>query len=325
MRRPSSHNFLIGLILSLVWGITRPAPVGAATIHHYEYVFIAGFIYVYDIDNGFKLLKTVPVPTGAGMRGGVASAATGMLYLSYGSDGNSGGFQLAYDLATDKVVRTMSYSHGVDSQSVTPDGKKIYMPEGELAGGGTWYVEDTSNGNDLATILTAGSGPHNTIVSPNGTRVYMGDRDFTSSAGTNDFSIFDTAQNQIIGEITPPWPLRQLAGNIQHSFPRPAHLNSERLGSQLPPGRRLRGGPRRRQRMDHDVSDTPEGDAAADCCRTRSRRSGMINDRISFSTSSFCLAGSLFHHDAQSKMVGSKVFPFPASVSGTTTESIIIP
>src|SRR5260370_5181869 len=133
MRRPFVGNFLIGLILSLVWGIAKPAPASAATIHHYEYVFTAGFIYVYDIDNGFKLLKTVPVPTGAGMRGGVASAATGMLYLSYGSDGNSGGFQLAYDLSTDKVVWTISYPHGVDSQSVAPDGKRIYMPAGEAS------------------------------------------------------------------------------------------------------------------------------------------------------------------------------------------------
>ena len=203
MHRPFLNNFLIGLILSLLFGIAKPAPVSAATIHHYEYVFTAGFIYVYDMDNGFKLLKTVQVPTSAGIRGGVASAATGMLYIAYGSDGNSGGHQLAYDLATDKVVWTMSYSHGIDSQSVTPDGKKIYMPEGELASGGTWFVEDTANGNDLGSISTAGHGPHNTIVSPNGTRVYMGDRDFTSSAGTNDFEIADTATNQIVGKISP--------------------------------------------------------------------------------------------------------------------------
>jgi Bacterial Ig domain/Putative Ig domain len=203
VRRPFIFNLAVGLILPLVLGLAKPAPASAGTVHHYEYVFTAGFIYVYDMDNGFKLLKTVQVPTGAGMRGGVASAATGMLYLSYGSDGNSGGFQLAYDLATDKVAWTMSYSHGIDSQSVTPDGKKIYMPEGELSSGGTWYVEDTANGNDLTTIATPGHGPHNTIVSPNGTRVYMGDRDFTSSAGTNDFNIADTATNQIVGGISP--------------------------------------------------------------------------------------------------------------------------
>ena len=203
MRRPFVCSLLIGLIIFFVFRAANPATVSAATIHHYEYVFTAGFIYVYDIDNGFKLLKTVAVPTSAGMRGAVASAATGMLYLSYGSDGDTGGFQLAYNLSTDKVVWTMSYGHGIDSQSVSPDGKKIYMPAGELASGGTWYVEDSSNGNDIATISTGGSGPHNTIVSPNGRRVYMGDRDFTGSAGNNDFTIFDTATNRVVGGVTP--------------------------------------------------------------------------------------------------------------------------
>src|ERR1700730_7413057 len=203
LRPPFVCSLLIGLIISFAFRAANPATVSAATIHHYEYVFTAGFIYVYDIHNGFKLLRTVAVPTSAGMRGAVASAATGMLYISYGSDGNSGGHQLAYDLATDKVVWTMSYSHGIDSQSVSPDGKKIYMPEGELASGGTWYVEDSSNGNDLATISTGGSGPHNTIVSPNGSRVYMGNRDFTGSAGTNDFAIADTATNLVVGGVTP--------------------------------------------------------------------------------------------------------------------------
>ena len=203
MRRRRICNLLFGLILCAFWGMGNPKTANAATIHHYEYVFTPGFISVYDMDNGFTLLKTVQVPTSSGMRGGVASVATGMLYLAYGSDGNTGGFQLAYDLSTDKIVWTMSYSHGIDSQSISPDGKKIYMPQGELASGGTWYVEDTVNGNDLATISTPGSGPHNTIVSPNGNRVYMGDRDFTNSAGTNDFSIADTTTNQIVAKISP--------------------------------------------------------------------------------------------------------------------------
>src|ERR1700680_1171124 len=203
LRRPFACSLLIGLIISFAFRAANPATVGAATIHHYEYVFIAGTIYVYDMDNGHTLLKTVSVPTNAGVRGAVASVATGMLYISYGSDGNSGGFQLAFNLSTDRVVWTMSYGHGIDSQSVSPDGKKIYMPEGELASGGTWYVEDSSNGNDLATISTGGSGPHNTIVSPNGRRVYMGDRDFTGSAGTNDFAIADTATNLVVGGVSP--------------------------------------------------------------------------------------------------------------------------
>jgi hypothetical protein len=203
LRRTFAYSWMIGLIIVLVFGSASPAAVNAATIHHYEYVFTAGQIYVYDMDNGHALLKTVAVPTTAGVRGAVASVATGTLYISYGSDSGSGGFQLAYNLSTDHVVWTMSYGHGIDSQSISPDGKKIYMPSGEAASGGTWYVEDSSNGNDIATILSGGSGPHNTIVSPSGKRVYMGNRDFTSSAGTNDFDIADTATNLVVGRVTP--------------------------------------------------------------------------------------------------------------------------
>ena len=206
MRRPFVCSLLIGLILSLGFGAVNPATVSAASIHHYEYVLTSGFIYVYDMDNGGKLVKKVSVPTTAGVRGAVASAATGMLYISYGSDGNNGGFQLAYNLSTDHVVWTMSYSHGIDSQSVSPDGKKIYMPSGELSSGGTWYVEDSSTGNDIATIDSGGSGPHNTIVSPSGSRVYMGNRDFnlsSSAPGVNDFDIADTATNQVVGKVSP--------------------------------------------------------------------------------------------------------------------------
>src|SRR5579863_1361399 len=206
MRRPFARSLLFGLILSLAFRAVNPATVHAGAIHHYEYVLTSGFIYVYDMDNGGSLVKKVTVPTTAGVRGAVASAATGMLYISYGSDGDSGGFQLAYNLSTDQVAWTMSYSHGVDSQSVSPDGTKIYMPSGELSSGGTWYVENTSDGSDIATIQTGGTGPHNTIVSPNGAHVYMGDRDFNLSfgaPGVNDFSIADTSTNQVVGTVSP--------------------------------------------------------------------------------------------------------------------------
>jgi Putative Ig domain/Bacterial Ig domain len=202
LRGPSVCILRFGLIVAVLLGVGG-GPARAATIHHYEYVFTPGIISVYDMDNGHALLKTVSVPTSAGVRGAVASTATGMLYISYGSDGSTGGFQLAYDLSTDHVAWTMSYAHGIDSQAVSPDGKKIYMPAGELSSTGTWYVEDSANGSDIASIASGGSGAHNTIVSPGGKRVYMGNRDFSSTAGTNDFDIADTATNLVIGRVTP--------------------------------------------------------------------------------------------------------------------------
>ena len=179
--------------------------------HHYEYVFTSGYIYIYDIDNSGALVKTVTVPTTAGVRGAVASAVTGRLYISYGSDSGSGGSQLAYDLATDTAVWTKNYSHGVDSQAISPDGSKIFMPTGEVSGGRIWELEDPVTGNDMASITAggtnggSGTGPHNTIVNQSGTRVYMGLRDINlgGGQGLNDFAIADTSTGQIVGRVTP--------------------------------------------------------------------------------------------------------------------------
>jgi hypothetical protein len=180
--------------------------------HQYEYVFTSGFIYVYDIGNAGALVKTITLPqTSSGVRGAAASTVTGNLYISYGSDSGSGGSQLAYDLATDTVVWTKTYTHGVDSQAITPDGTKIFMPTGEVSSGSVWEVEDPANGNDIASITAAGigtgsgTGPHNTIVNQTGTRVYMGLRDpnLGGGSGINDFAVANTSTDQVVGTVTP--------------------------------------------------------------------------------------------------------------------------
>ncbi len=111
-----------------------------AGLHHYEYVLPAGHLYVYDTDDQFSAVKHFSLPTGAGVRGAVASAATGRLYVSYGSDNTTGGSMLAYDLMDDKVLWTRKYSFGIDSMSISPDGSRIYMPTGELTSGGIWSI-----------------------------------------------------------------------------------------------------------------------------------------------------------------------------------------
>lgn len=141
----------------------------------------------------------------------MASAVTGRLYIAYGSDSGSGGSQLAYDLATDTVVWTKNYSHGVDSQAISPDGTKIFMPTGEVSSGSTWEVEDPATGSDIGSIgvggtgTGSGTGPHNTIVNQTGTRVYMGLRDpnLGGGQGINDFGIANTSTDQIVGMVTP--------------------------------------------------------------------------------------------------------------------------
>jgi DNA-binding beta-propeller fold protein YncE len=177
-----------------------PSGPGGSTVQHYEYVFPDGGIYVYNMDNNFALVKKISVPTTAGVRGTVASVKTGMLYISFGGDGGSNGTNgnlLAYNLQTDTVAWTRSYSFGIDSESVSNDGARIYLPEGELASNGLWQVLDTSSGDVIGTINSGGSGPHNTVINPADTHVYLGPR------RSNYLVEADTATDQVIKQIGP--------------------------------------------------------------------------------------------------------------------------
>jgi DNA-binding beta-propeller fold protein YncE len=175
--------------------------LSAVGVQHYEYVFPANAIDVYDMDNAQKLVKTISLPQATDIRGAVASPATHMLYVSYGGDGgvNGGGSILELDLLHDQVIWTRSYPEGVDSMAISPDGKTIYLPVGEASSASTWDVLDASSG-DITNTIQGGPGPHNTIVSLNGEHVYMGGR----NAGY--LSVADTWTDHVIKEIGPLLP-----------------------------------------------------------------------------------------------------------------------
>jgi hypothetical protein len=176
------------------------ATTGPATgVQHYEYVFPANAIDVYDMDNGMRLVKTISLPaTATDIRGAVADPASHTLYVSYGGDGgsNGNGSMLAYDLVGDRVLWTKGYAEGVDSMAITPDGRTIYMPTGEASPGATWNTVDAATGNVTGSI-SGGSGPHNTIVSLNGKHVYMGGRN------SSFLTVADTSTNTVLRQIGP--------------------------------------------------------------------------------------------------------------------------
>jgi len=169
------------------------APAPQAGVQHLEYVFVDGLISVYNMDQGQALVKTISLPqTSSGIRGVTVSPATHMLFISYGGDGggNGNGDVLAYDLVAEKVVWTVHLNTGIDSGAVSPDGKRLYMPSGELTSSGIWNILDTSNGAVVGTIQ-GGEGPHNTIASADGRYVYMGGRNH------NYLEVYDTTTGQV--------------------------------------------------------------------------------------------------------------------------------
>jgi hypothetical protein len=145
------------------------------TSGRYEYVFPDQNIFVYSLDT-FQLVKHVSMPQLNAIRGVAVVPSTHMLYISYGGAGgsNGNGFLLKYDLLTDTVIWAQSYSFGVDAFAITPDGSTIYMPDGASSGNGIWEVLNASTGAVTGSINTGMNGPHNTVVSLDGTKVFMG-------------------------------------------------------------------------------------------------------------------------------------------------------
>ncbi len=183
-----------------------PTPTGGT--QHLLYVLEDSSMTVYNMDNNFSQINILSYPAHGGIRGIAADPQAHMLYVSYGGDGggNGNGSLLKYDLVANKPVWTKNYTHGIDSMAITPDGTKLYMPEGEIASGGKWYIIDATTGNETGSIDTSGgtndNGPHNTIVSLNGQHVYMGDRNLAHN-GSNYFYVASTTTNQIMQKVGP--------------------------------------------------------------------------------------------------------------------------
>ncbi|HZQ26764.1 MAG TPA: hypothetical protein VFA94_03595 [Acidimicrobiales bacterium] len=175
---------------------TTTVDLAAPGTRHLEYVLVDGSMSVYDIDAGHRLVDTVPMPTQAGVRGAAADPASHALYVSYGGDGgpNGNGSVLRYDLVTKQIMWDRHYDHGIDSLAVSADGSVLYVPDGELASTGLWYVVAADTGRETATIQ-GGAGAHNTVV--RGNHVYLGGRDH------DELEVFDAAAGKVTARIGP--------------------------------------------------------------------------------------------------------------------------
>jgi DNA-binding beta-propeller fold protein YncE len=171
-----------------------------AATQHLEYVVDDGSISVFDIDRSHRLVQQIPLPQIRGIRGVGASPSTRTLYISYGGDGGEGsgstGSLLALDLLTHQIRWNRSYGTGIDSFAVTPNGRTIYLPTGELSRGRDWLVIDARTG-ERADTVSAGVGPHNTVAGLDGRYVYLGGR------GYSYLTVVRTKDNRTVRQIGP--------------------------------------------------------------------------------------------------------------------------
>jgi len=149
-------------------------------------------ILVYDIDHGHKLVKRIATPASGeekpnNIKGVCACAATQRLYFTTTKK------LYCVDLATEKTLWEKTPPNGTDRMSITPDGKIIYVPSFEKD---TWNVVDAASGDQITSIETR-SGAHNTVVSRDGQRMYLG------GLKSPILYVADTKTHQIVQQVGP--------------------------------------------------------------------------------------------------------------------------
>lgn len=147
-------------------------------------------ILVFDIDAGFKFVRRIANENLiAGVRGMTGCLATHSLYYSTGAR-HMGRF----DLETDQVLWDREFTGGCDRSSAMLDGSKIFAPTGwwEKTDNGGFVVIDGASGNELRRIKV-GTGAHNSIMSLDGKRLYLGT--------TTTLTVFDPTDEHVIKQI----------------------------------------------------------------------------------------------------------------------------
>lgn len=147
-------------------------------------------ILIFDIDDGHKLVRRIDIPIfSEGLRGFTGNLKTHSVY--YSTTNRRLGM---FDLETEKIVWENTYDGGCDRSSITLDGTKIYAPTGWwYAGADAGFLVVNGETGELIKRLHVGPQAHNSIVSLDGKRVYLGTR--------TTLSIFDTATDQMIRQI----------------------------------------------------------------------------------------------------------------------------
>jgi DNA-binding beta-propeller fold protein YncE len=152
-----------------------------------------GTLHVYDINEHHTQLKTISIfSCCADVRGIAAAAPTHRLYVMYNRDGK--GHVVSVDLLSDQVVwDRVLHIPGVDRGNLTPDGSTLYLPTWEEDPASAYeMVVDADTGTEKSRIALPPRS-HDTIVSLDGTRVFMETKSQTAS-----MYVADTASNSIV-------------------------------------------------------------------------------------------------------------------------------
>ena len=144
----------------------------------------------------FRFVKRIPTWEHAAfeepenVKGVAVSAPLGMIYIS--TTRRIG----AWDLTTEKKVWEQTYDGNCcDRMALSPDGRTMYVP---TFYGQYWYVVDAETGDLIKNLPTPASPQaHNTIWSPDGSKVFM------SGIGATTMSVADPETHAIVQTVGP--------------------------------------------------------------------------------------------------------------------------
>jgi hypothetical protein len=150
-------------------------------------------LLVYDIDHGHRLIKRIPtaglnskgIPNN--VKGICASVVTKRIYISTIEQ------LMCLDLLTEKLLWERSYEGGCDRMSITPDGRKLFLPSLE---GAFWNVVRGEDG-EAVTRIVANSASHNTIVGLQGDEAYL------AGLHSPHLAVASTGTNEILRTVGP--------------------------------------------------------------------------------------------------------------------------
>ena len=147
-------------------------------------------ILVFDIDDGHQFVKRIDVPIFAeGLRGFTGSAKTHCVYFST-TNRRLG----CFDLEEERIVWEKTYNAGCDRSSITPDGRKIYVPTGWwYAGEDSGFLVVNAEDGELLKRIEVGPQAHNSITSLDGRFAYLGTRTM--------LTVFDTSNDGVVRQI----------------------------------------------------------------------------------------------------------------------------
>ena len=155
-----------------------------------------GLVRVYDLEHAHRPLKTIRVfRCCADVRGATAAAPTHRLYVMYNRQ--RAGHLAAVDLLAGRVLwDRVLHRPGVDRGNITPDGKTIYLPTWESDPSSPYELVVDALSGEVAGKVRVPARSHDTLVSLDGTRVFM-----ETKTASGAMYVADPATNRVVETI----------------------------------------------------------------------------------------------------------------------------